>query len=235
MASRNQNRTFQPHYQSANDARTLRTREVFRDALLRLLKQKSLEEISIRDIAGEAGTSYVTFFRHHPTKEALLHDIAANLVRRLSELMLPALDTSDTRAACTALCAYVDEHRKLWSTLLTGGAAAVLREELLKNANEVAESRADPNSWLPAELAISLNISSTIEVLTWWLRQKPPLSIERVAAILERAVIAPIIEASQFRESERNRATTGVRSTRPARKSTAKKRTTKGAARRIRS
>ena len=201
MANRTQNRTFQPHYSSASDARTVRTREVFRDALLSLLKQKSLEEISIRDIAAEAGTSYVTFFRHHATKEALLHDIAADLVRRLSELMLPALDASDTLAACTALCRYVDERRKLWSTLLTGGAAAVLREEFLKNASEVSVGRADPNSWLPSELAINLNVCSTIEVLAWWLRQKPPLPAERVAEILERVVIAPIIEASGFRKS----------------------------------
>jgi AcrR family transcriptional regulator len=195
------NRTYQPHYSNASDARTVRTREVFRDALLNLLKHKSLEQISIRDIAAEAGTSYVTFFRHHPTKEALLHDIAADQVRRLTDLMLPALDASDTPTACMALCKFVDDNRKLWSTLLTGGAAAVLREEFLNIASEVSTTRADPNSWLPSELAINLNISSTIEVLTWWLKQKPPLPTERVAEILERAVIAPILEAAQIGKS----------------------------------
>src|SRR5215831_17848310 len=198
------NRTFQPHYLNTRDPRTIRTREEFRDALLRLLKSKSLEQISIRDIAAEAGTSYVTFFRHHPTKEALLHDIAADLVRRLADLMLPALDASDTLSASIALCAYVDEHRKLWSTLLTGGAAAVLREELLKHATEVAETRKDPNSWVPSELAVALNVSSTIEVLTWWLRQRPPLPIEDVARLLERVVIAPVIEAAKIRKSSAN-------------------------------
>ena len=213
------NRTYQPHYSNASDARTVRTREVFRDALLSLLKQKSLDEISIRDIAAEAGTSYVTFFRHHPTKEALLHDIAADQVRGLTDLMLPALDARDTLTACNALCAFVDDNRKLWNTLLTGGAAAVLREELLKMARDVSKSRADPNSWLPSELAINLNISSTIEVLTWWLKQKPPLPTERVAEILERAVIAPIIEASQFGQSTRERGTLNIKRVRARKKS----------------
>ena len=190
------NRTYQPHYSTADDPRTVRTREALREALLVLLEQKALEQITIREIAARANISYVTFFRHHPTKEALLHDIAEEQVRRLTYLILPAIDARDTRAASTALCVYVDYNRKLWSTLLTGGAAAILRQAFLRHAAEVAASRSDPDNWLPPELAVSLNVSSTIEVLTWWLRQKRPLPIERVAEIHERVVIAPILEAS---------------------------------------
>jgi AcrR family transcriptional regulator len=174
----------------------VRTREALRNALLRLLERKPLEQVTIREIVAHAKLSYVTFFRHHPTKEALLHDIAAEQVRGLTELMLPALDARDTRAASTALCAYVDYRRKLWATLLTGGAATVLREELLRHASAVAASRSDPDNWFPPELAVMLNVSSTIEVLTWWLRQKRPLAIERMAEIHERVVIIPILDAA---------------------------------------
>lgn len=189
------NRTYQPHYSTTAHPRTLRTRAELRNALLALLQKKPLDQIKIGEIAARAGVSRVTFFRHHPTKESLLHDIAAEQVRCLSDLMLPALEASDTYAASMALCAYVDRHRKLWSTLLTGGAAAVLREELLKNAAQIAAGRSDPNNLLPPELAITLNVSGTIEVLTWWLRQKHPLPMERVAEIHARVVITPIIEA----------------------------------------
>lgn len=195
-------RTYQPHYLTANDPRTLRTREGLRDALLRLLEQKPLDQITIRAIVAEANISYVTFFRHHPTKEALLHDIAADQVQGLTDLMLPALEARNTRAASTALCAYVDNRRKLWSTLLTGGAATVLREEFLRIANEVAASRSDPDNWFPPELAVILNVSSTIEVLTWWLRQKAPLPLERVAEMHERVVIIPILEAAERGKSQ---------------------------------
>jgi AcrR family transcriptional regulator len=191
------NRTYQPHYSTAADARTVRTREALREALLKLLRKKPLEQITIRDIAAAADISYVTFFRHHTTKEALLHDIAAEQVQQLAALMLPALEASDTLAASTALFVYVDSHRKLWSTLLTGGAAAVLREEFLKSANEVAEGRSDPNNWLPPELAVTLNVIATIEVLSWWLRQRRPMPISRVAQIHEQVVIRPIIEADK--------------------------------------
>jgi AcrR family transcriptional regulator len=170
---------------------------MLRTALLDLLEEKPLEQITIRDLAATAGIGYVTFFRHHPTKEALLHEIAAEQVQRLTDLMLPALEASDTHSASVALCTYVDSHRKLWSTLLAGGAAAVLREELLRLAAEVAAPRSNPNNWFPPELAVTFNVTCTIELLTWWLRQKRPVSIARVAEIHERVIIAPTIEADK--------------------------------------
>lgn len=195
-------RLYQRHYPAADDPRTIRTREVLRDALLKLLEEKSLERITIRDIAANAGVSYVTFFRHHTTKEALLQDIASGQVQRLAALIMPAIDASDTRAASTALCEYVDSHRKLWSILLTGGAAAVMREEFLSHSARIAAARTNPDNPLPPELAVTLNVSSTIEVLTWWLRQQNPVSISRIAEIHELVMIMPVTKARRARTAK---------------------------------
>jgi len=159
--------------------------------LLDLLEKKALEEISIRDIAAAAGVSYTTFFRHHTTKEALLDEIAAEQIQRFVELGWPNIEASDTRAASLTLCAYVDEHRQLWSTLLTGGAANALRAELLRIARELAADQHAPGSWLPSDLAVVFAVSSTIELLTWWLRQEKPLPSEQVAEIHDRLIITP--------------------------------------------
>jgi len=190
-------RTHRPHLSTAQDPRAVHTRQVLRRALLDLLEQKPLEQITIRDITAAAGIGYVTFFRHHPTREALLHDIAAEQVHRLIELTLPALEASDTRTASVAMCTYVAGHRKLWSTLLTGGAAAVLREELLKVAAEVTATRSNPKNWFPPELAVAFTVSCTIELLTWWLRQTRPVAIGRVAEIHARIIVTPTIEADR--------------------------------------
>ena len=175
----------------------VRTREALRNSLLQLLEEKPLDQITIRDIAAGADINYATFFRHHATKESLLHEVAQLQVRSLSALMLPPLDASDLSAAAIALCTYVEANRKIWSTLLTGGAAAVLREELLRLAREVAATRSSPNAWVPPELAISFNVSGTVELLTWWLRQERPVPIKRVAEILEYVVLVPIHEANR--------------------------------------
>ena len=182
-------KTHRPHLSVAQDARAVRTRESLRRALLDLLERKSLEEISIRDIAAGAGVSYTTFFRHHTTKEALLEEIAAEQIRRFVELGLPSLGGNPE--ATVAMFKHVDEHRQLWSTLLTGGAASALREELLRIARDLAAKEQGNASWLPADLAVTFAVSATLELLAWWLRQETPLPMEQIANIHDRLIVAP--------------------------------------------
>jgi AcrR family transcriptional regulator len=187
-----------PHLSTARDARAVRTRESLRRALLRLLDLKPLDQITIRDVCEVAEVGYTTFFRHHPTKESLLNDVAAEQIGRLVGLSMSVLDTSDTRSASMALCTYVDEHRKLWSTLLTGGAAGAMRDEFMRLSTQIAATRGRPGIWPPADIAITLVVSSTIELLTWWLRDKKPLTIEQVAEIHDRVIITPAVNAEQI-------------------------------------
>ena len=186
---------YQPHLSTASDARAVRTRAALRRALLELLERKPLDRITIRDIAAEAGIGYTTFFRHHPTKEALLNDVAAKQIKHLISLTLPAAETGDTHTASTALSSYVDQHRALWSTLLTGGAAAILREQFMKQSRPLAASRAMPGHWVPAEVAMLLVISGTLELLTWWLSQKRPISVQKFADLHDRLVVSPIVHS----------------------------------------
>jgi AcrR family transcriptional regulator len=183
---------------TARDARAVRTRESLRHALLKLLDLKPMEQITIRDICDVASIGYTTFFRHHPAKESLLNDVAADEMGRLVELSLSVADTSDTRSASIALCKYVDAHRKLWSTLLTGGAAGAMRDEFMRLSLQIAATRAQPGTWPPPDIATALVVGSTIELLSWWLRDKNPLSIEQVAEIHERVIVTPIVGTDHF-------------------------------------
>jgi AcrR family transcriptional regulator len=180
-----------PHLKTARDARAVRTREALRQALLRLIERDSLDKITILDICEAAEVGYTTFFRHHPTKESLLDDVAAEQIGQLVALTLPVADAVDTRAASVVLCTYVDKHRKLWSTLLTGGAGDAMRAEFIRLSREIATTRAQPGTWPPADIATILVVSSTIELLSWWLRQRKPLTIDEVAEIHERIIITP--------------------------------------------
>jgi len=186
---------YRPHYSTTTDARVVQTREALRKALLELLDKKPFEQITIREITAAAGVGYTTFFRHHQGKEELLNDIAADEIKHLIELALPVLDTTDIKTASLTLCKSVAEHRALWSTLLTGGAASVLREEFMRLSREIAASWDTGDNWLPTEVGILLSTSGTIELLTWWLKQKNPISVEKLAAIYERVVVAPVVSS----------------------------------------
>lgn len=188
---------YRPHFTTTSDARVVRTREALRNAMLKLLGEKPFEQITIRELAADAGIGYTTFFRHHPTRESLLDDIATEEIRQLIDYVVVTFNASDTRHASLALCEYVQEHWQLWSTLLTGGAANSLRDEFIRVAQDVAAHTPERSDWLPADFGVILVSSGTIELLAWWLRQSDPLPAERIADIYARAVLAPIFPELQ--------------------------------------
>lgn len=181
---------------TSTDARMLRTRAALSGALLQLLEEKAFDQVTVREITGKAGVGYATFFRHYPDKEALLNGLAADQISDLLGMTLPILFAADSRAACTALCAYVGERRKLWTALLTGGAASTVREEFIRQAKQLPAAQDVPDSWLPGELRIVFPTGGAIDVLAWWLQQRRPLPVERIAEILDRLVVTPTLEVS---------------------------------------
>lgn len=173
------------------DARQVRTRRNLLDALLRLLETRPFEQVTIREIAIEAKIGYATYFRHYSSKDALLHDLAAGQIAALLDRALPVLFAADSRQSCVTLFDYVDEHRVLWSALLTGGAANMLKQEFTAQARRIAEEKGGANGWLPDELRVIFAVSATVEIMTWWLQQAANFPLERIAAILDRLVVIP--------------------------------------------
>lgn len=178
------------------DARMVRTQQSLRAAFLALIERKALDDISIRDIVAEAGIGYATYFRHYPSKTALLEAVVADEIGSLIDLALPVLEPTDTRASSVVLFRHVDEHRALWSALLTGGAAGTIREEFAKAARERGPRRIVEESWLPTELGVLYGVAATVEIIAWWLRQDTPFPIERIATIHDRLVLTPTVSAA---------------------------------------
>lgn len=173
------------------DARAVRSRQALQDALLELLKTRSFEQLSVRDIASCANVSHPTFYRQFATKEALLEDVASDEIHRLLSIALPQLGLVNPHDSALTICHYVHERRHLWKTLLTAGAASVMRQEFISAAREVAHSRPRTNPKLPIELAAAFVTSAMFEILAWWLRQPDDYPLESVAEILDELVILP--------------------------------------------
>lgn len=176
------------------DARQLRSRAALTGAMLALLEEKPFDQVTIREISARAGTGYATFFRHYPTKEALLADIAAEEIADLLAMTTPLLYDVNSLESTKALCRNVAAQRKLWAALLTGGAASTVREEFIRQARELAGDAARPESWLPADLGVVYGTGGTIDLLAWWLSQdEQDYEPEEIATILNRLIIGPLI------------------------------------------
>lgn len=174
---------------SREDPRTIRSRRALHSAFLGLLERHALEEITIRQICTAAGVHYTTFFRHHPSKESLLEDIAAEQSERLVTLCLPVVATDDRHAVHVTLCNFVSENRQLWNSLLNGGAAGTVKAELLRLCMQPAMKRVPKKSKIPVELIVISTVSVQIEALSWWLKQPADaLTAAQLAGMLDELV-----------------------------------------------
>lgn len=205
-------KVHKPHLSTATDARVVRTRVKIRNAFLRLLDTSPLNEITIREICAKASLNEVTFYRHYKTKECLLEEIAADEVKQLVELTLPVFNAENTTAAAVTLCTYVDNHRKLWTTLFVGGAAESVRRTLIDLSRKVSHAYLTSEGWPPKEVAVAIFVASTVELLTWWLQQKVPSPISDVAQIFEGFIVTPALNAAVDHKHSTTRKSRGEKS-----------------------
>jgi AcrR family transcriptional regulator len=93
------------------DPRIVRSRRMFMDALVRLLKKQEFEDISVQEIADEATLNRATFYLHYPDKNALLQAMTEVRFRDLIERR--AITFTDCNGALRAIalgvCDYLAE------------------------------------------------------------------------------------------------------------------------------
>src|SRR5450755_4726644 len=93
------------------DPRILRSRRMLMDSLVRLLKKKEFEEISVQEIADDATLNRATFYLHYPDKNALLQAMTESRFRDLIERR--AITFTDCNGALRAIalgvCDYLAE------------------------------------------------------------------------------------------------------------------------------
>ncbi|RZI76921.1 MAG: TetR/AcrR family transcriptional regulator [Pseudomonas sp.] len=179
------------------DPRHVRSASALRDALLRLIEHKALDDITVREIVSEAGVNNATFFRHHADKKSFFDRIATEEIDRLVAVSLPFGHSLD---GYIVLCEYVRRNRTLWTALLTGGVGAVMRERYIRVSREVASKYAGVKSWLPHDLSVICSTALIVETLSWWLSL--PLdthSPTEIAEILDNLVSGTVARSSPER------------------------------------
>jgi len=99
------------HETGTTDPRILRSRRMLMDSLVRLLKKKEFEDISVQEIADEATLNRATFYLHYPDKSALLQAMTDVRFRDLIKRRGISFTDCDgaLRAIALGVCDYLTE------------------------------------------------------------------------------------------------------------------------------
>ncbi|MER6839128.1 TetR-like C-terminal domain-containing protein [Streptomyces platensis] len=129
-----------------SDRRSRRSRTAMEGALLELIGDRDLSQISVSDVTGRADVHRSTFYEHYTD----VHDLAASACTEMFDQLLAATsalsvseDTSEGSAhpSLTAVFAHVAEHRALYQALLGADGSARVINHLLQRMTESIRSR----------------------------------------------------------------------------------------------
>jgi AcrR family transcriptional regulator len=163
-----------------------------RQALAELIVQRGYESISIRDVAAEASVGYATYFRHYPSKDALLLDLLQRSIQDMAQLLPPGRD-ADPAEEGRAIFTHAAQHEQLFRILLRGEGTLALLEEV--QAAAVAEvmdrfaGRREPA--IPLEILAHHLVASIIALIGWWVQRGQPYPPERMGQIYAEMIMQP--------------------------------------------
>jgi len=177
---------------SANheDLRVIKTKRGFREAFINLLLEKDYDAISIKDIATEAETARVTFYRHYKNKEELLIDCIDMIYERFTGNLKKVSDEEFQQGYSPMLAFYeqIQKDGKIYRLLSTGQAGQLLVKRLTElfagRIQSQLETRFPADQMLAPIEVIAYHIASAqIALANWWIENDQPFSSEYMAQI----------------------------------------------------
>jgi AcrR family transcriptional regulator len=188
------------------DRRVERTRQLLRDALVSLIREKGFAALSVQEIIDRANVGRATFYAHFDNKEDLLMAGLEGLRSSLKELQRHALTrevTPEERlfAFSRELFKHTDGHRDVFRAMVNDQTVGLLQRvfhrmivDLVRDDVKATLSRSRAGS-LPTEAGVQFVAGGLYGLLMWWLEARVRPSAEEVNAYLRRLAIPAVTAA----------------------------------------
>lgn len=89
--------------------RTIITKRMLKEGLLRLLKTKPLDKISIAELCRESGINRTTFYRHYEVPKDILKEMQTEFIKEMRESLVKPLTENNFKQ----ILVYLQQHSEL--------------------------------------------------------------------------------------------------------------------------
>lgn len=93
------------------DRRTVYTKSVIMDALLRLLEKKAVEDITVAELCREAELNRGTFYLHYKNITQVVDELLENVLRHMRSVLDQVSNNTEDKCAFP-LCVFLRENKK---------------------------------------------------------------------------------------------------------------------------
>jgi AcrR family transcriptional regulator len=171
-----------------NDPRVIKTRRGLGEALTRLIIKKGYDAVTIQDIADEAQTARITFYRHYKDKEELLTDCLNGLYEELAERTEKMIGDGMPLSTSPVLVFFehLQEKEALYRILFSSRGTQVvvdrmkdvMTRRLMENMALLSLRQSLP---VPVEIVAYHLVSAQVGLGIWWLENDKPYPAEYMA------------------------------------------------------
>ena len=180
------------------DQRVRRTRDRLGDALVEILLQKPLDEISVQEILDRAGVSRSTFYTHfRDTNDLFLSDVD-DFFEGLSTALSRAGSKSKRVAPVQELFAHIGESRAFYSALVESGRVHDVMElgqaQFARGIDQRLTEIAPARAILAADRSALAHAfaGALFSLLSWWIHHAMPKSPEEMDKLFHDMVWARV-------------------------------------------
>lgn len=125
-----------------NNRRTIMTRQMLQDALIKLLQEKPISQITIKEVCKQADLNRTTFYLHYPHLDALLLDIQNTASDRIDEYLQSIQAEKDKINYIVLLLEYIKQNPSLFKILFYEDNFSYLQNQFTHHFLEVISGQA---------------------------------------------------------------------------------------------
>lgn len=186
-----------------NDPRVRKTRRGLQQALIALILRQGYDSISIQNIADQAETARITFYRHYRDKEELLTDCLNVLYEELAartEQLSPMSVITGGYSPIQALYDHIEEQESLYRILFSSRGTQTVIERLRHHlamhvTNAIERTGRRPQADIPLDLIAYYVASAQLGLAMWWLDHGKPYPVSYMAQTSLWLSLSGLIEA----------------------------------------
>ena len=113
-----------------NEQKNTYVKRQITDALLSLMKKKSLSDISVSELTDKAGIGRVSFYRNYQSKEDILREESDRLIKEWG-LLYESNPESAPETLFPSLFDFYRDHREFYTTLYQAGMSSIMMETII--------------------------------------------------------------------------------------------------------
>ena len=175
------------------------TKKLLQEGLLRLLKVKSLDNISVTELCRESGINRATFYNHYSSPQELLDDLEARISSKLKEIIGTPQTKEEILFHVEAVCTFFQDHSQTLMILHRCHADSEINEALY-NLNQNFQQYRLHAKYTSSMSDDCLHLVSVFfytgcyNILLEWLNKDMPLTPKEIALLMVRLASENFIE-----------------------------------------